>query len=207
MCPPHSDNRQAGCRSEAGTTDVLAARGQCGDCDISRAGQTRDHGPRRTREHNRTRDDGLPAVTEEFLAGVRSIVEPLLTELGFQLDEADDDVDEQGRKGAVVYFRSQDCRIQVYNSTRDGSIRSMIAALDAPNVFGPHDQTGKWQYLPRFALRQGIPLEQISDTNLPDFPTTSQTLEAVRARIEKLFPIAHDGILEMGGPEYWDPSS
>jgi hypothetical protein len=156
--------------------------------------------------HNRTRDDGLPGMTEEFLSGVRSIVEPLLIELGFQLDEFDDDVNEDGRKGSVVYFRSKDCRIQIYNSTRDDSIRCMIAALDAPNVFGPRDQTGKWQYLPRFALRQGVPLEEISDTNLPDFPTTDQVLVAVRDRIQKLFPIAHDGILEMDGPEYWNPT-
>jgi hypothetical protein len=103
-----------------------------------------------------------------------------------------------------VFFRSKDCKIQIYDSTRDGSINCMIAALDTPNVFGPHDQSGKWQYLPRFAIRQGVPLEEIRETNLPDFPTTSQFLESVRGRIEKYFPIAHDGILEMGGPEYWD---
>jgi len=142
-------------------------------------------------------------MTRDFLAGVRSIVEPLLIELGFQLDEYDGDVDEWGRKGAVAFFRSKDCKVQVYNSTREGSINCMIAALDAPNVFGPHDQSGKWQYLPRFAIRQGVPLEDIREDSLPDFPTTDQFLESVRGRIEKYFPIAHDGVLEMEGPEYW----
>lgn len=143
-------------------------------------------------------------MTEDFLAGVKSIVEPLLNELGFQLAEYDGDVDEGGRKGSVVFFRSSDCKIQIYDSPRDGSINCMIAPLDAINVFGPRDQSGKWQYLPRFAIRLGVPLEEIRENNLPDFPTTTQFLESVRRRIEKYYPVAHDGILEMGGPEFWD---
>lgn len=142
---------------------------------------------------------------QEFLAGVRSIVEPLLNELGFELDEYRDDVDEGGRKGCVVFFRSSDCKIQIYDSERDGSINCMIGTLDAINVFGPHDHSGKWQYLPRFALRQGVPPEEIMKDRLSvDFPTTDQFLESVRRRIEKYYPVAHYGILEMGGPEYWD---
>jgi hypothetical protein len=80
----------------------------------------------------------------------------------------------------------------------------MIAALDAPDVFGPHDRSGKWQYLPRFAIRRGVPLEEIKEDNLPEFPTTNQFLESVRGRIQKYFPIAHAGVLEMDGPEYWN---
>jgi hypothetical protein len=144
-------------------------------------------------------------MEQEFLAAVRHIVEPTLTELGFQLDEYDGDVDEWGRKGSVAFFRSDDCLIQIYDSTRDGSINCMIAALDAPRVFGPHDRSGKWQYLPRFAIRQGVSLEEIQKDNfMVDSPTTSQWLESVRHRIEKYFPVAHEGILEMGGPEYWN---
>jgi hypothetical protein len=83
----------------------------------------------------------------------------------------------------------------------------MIAPLDAPNTFGPYDRSGKWQYLPRFAIRQGVPLDEIMKDNLAvDFPTTTQLLESVRRRIEKYFPVAHDGVLEMEGPEYWNPS-
>jgi hypothetical protein len=153
-------------------------------------------------------------MKQEFLSGVRSIVEPLLNELGFQWDGYDDDVDESdsgvrdgGRRGSVVFFRSDDCKIQVYDSTRDGSINCMIAPLDAPNTFGPYDRSGKWQYLPRFAIRQGVPLDEIMKDNLAvDFPTTTQLLESVRRRIEKYFPVAHDGVLEMEGPEYWNPS-
>jgi hypothetical protein len=154
-------------------------------------------------------------MAQEFMSGVRSIVEPLLTELGFQWDGYDGDVEESdlgvgegGRRGSVVFFRSDDCKVQIYESTRDGSINCMIAPLNASNTFGPYDRSGKWQYLPRFAIRQGVPLEEIMKDNLAvDFPTTVQLLESVRYRIEKYFPVAHVGVLEMEGPEYWDPTS
>ncbi|OBG46547.1 hypothetical protein A5672_07980 [Mycobacterium alsense] len=104
-----------------------------------------------------------------------------------------------------MFFRSSDCKIQIYDSMRDGSINCMIAPLDAADVFGPYDQSGKWQYLPRFAIRQGVPIDEIMKDKLPvDFPTTKQFLVSVRQRIEKYFPIAHEDILEMGGPEYWN---
>lgn len=141
---------------------------------------------------------------QEFLTKVRWIVEPLLSELGFQVDEFDAEVDDWGRTCAVVYFRSVDCKIQIYDSSRDGSINCMIAPLDARNVFGPHDQSGMWQYLPIFGLRQGVPLDEVRETALPDFPTTDQFLESVRGRIERYLPIAHAGVLEMRGSDYWD---
>ena len=83
----------------------------------------------------------------------------------------------------------------------------MIAPLDAPNVFGPSDESGNWQYIVMFAIKQGIPREEIRKDQLPtNFPTSTQRLEWVRGRIEKYFPIAHDGILEMDGPESWNSS-
>lgn len=143
-------------------------------------------------------------MTNDFLAEVRLIVEPLLIELGFHLEESDS-VDEGGRRGSVVFFRCEDCKIQVYDSVRGGEINCMIAPLDAQNVFGLYDRSGKWQYLPRFAIRQGVPLEEIMKDKAPvEFPTSAQFLESVRRRIEKYFPVAHAGILEMKGPEYWN---
>jgi hypothetical protein len=139
-------------------------------------------------------------MTQEFLTEVRSIVEPLLTRLGFQLDAFVDDVDEGGRLGSAVFYGSKDCKIQVYRSTREGSVNCMIAPLGAPFIFGPYDQSKKWQYLPRFAIRQGTPLEEIVQDKLPvEFPTNSQQLEWVRGRIEKYFPVAHAGVLEIFG--------
>ena len=104
-----------------------------------------------------------------------------------------------------MFFRSEDCKIQVYDSLRGGEINCMIGPLDAQNVFGLYDRSGKWQYLPRFAIRQGVPLEEIMKDKAPvEFPTSAQFLESVRRRIEKYFPVAHAGILEMTGPEYWN---
>jgi hypothetical protein len=139
-------------------------------------------------------------MTQEFIHGVQSIVEPLLVQLGFRLDESDESVDEGARKGSVAFYRSDDCKIQIYDSTRDGSINCMIAPLDAPNVFGPHDRSGRWQYLPRYAIWQGVPLDEIRKDKLQtEFPTTSQFLYSVRHRIEKYYPIAHRGVLERYG--------
>ena len=144
-------------------------------------------------------------MTQEFLAGVHSIVEPLLIQLGFHLDDVDDNVDEGGRRGSVIFYRSEDCKIQVYDSSRDGSINCMIAPVDAPNVFGPYDRSKKWQYLPRYAIWQGVPPEEIMKDKLPvDFPTTTQFLESVRRRIEKYYPVAHAGVIATEGPE-WRP--
>lgn len=142
-------------------------------------------------------------MTHDFLAEVRSIVEPLLVELGFQLDEYDDSPDEGGRPQRIVYYRSNDCKIQVYQSSREGSTNCMIAPLDASNGFGLRTET--WQYLPRYAIWQGVPLEEIVKDKLPvDFPTTTQFLESVRRRIEKYYPVAHAGVIATEGPE-WRP--
>ncbi len=128
-------------------------------------------------------------MTHEFLSEVRSTVEPTLAQLGFQIDAFDDD-------------------IQVYRSTRADSVNCMIAPLGAAKVFGPYDQSKKWQYLPRFALRQGTPLEEIANDKLPvEFPTNSQQLEWVRGRIEKYFPVAHAGVLELFRPEWRAPGA
>jgi hypothetical protein len=143
-------------------------------------------------------------MTQEFLTGVRSIVEPLLIDLGFRPDEHIDNIDEGGPKGSVVIYRADDCKIQIYESARSGEINCMIASLDAPNVFGLYDKSAMWQYLPRFAIRQGVPIEEIKKYNPSvEFPTIEQFLESVRSRIEKYFPIAHAGVLEMDGPGWW----
>jgi len=92
--------------------------------------------------------DGRVKMKEVFLTGVRSIVEPLLIQLGFQLEEFGD-VDYYGRTASVMFFRSKDCKVQVYDAPREGEINCMIAPLDAANVFGLYDRSGKWQYFPR----------------------------------------------------------
>jgi hypothetical protein len=108
----------------------------------------------------------MTAMTQDFLAAVETIVQPLLTQLGFQLDQYDGDVDEGGPKGSLVFFRSKDCKIQIYDSVRGGEVNCMIAPLEAANVFGPYDRSKKWQYLPRYAVWQGVPLEEVMKDKL-----------------------------------------
>jgi hypothetical protein len=147
-----------------------------------------------------------PQMTQDFLTEVRAIVEPVLIQLGFEFEAFVDDVDEGGRLGSAAFYGSDDCKIQVYRSTRAGSVNCMIAPLGAPFVFGPYDPSKKWQYLPRFAIRQGTPLDEIlQDKLLVEFPTNSQQLQWVRGRVEKYFPIAHAGILELFPPGWTAP--
>jgi hypothetical protein len=137
-------------------------------------------------------------MSQEFLDAVQSIVGPSLAQLDFQFEAFIDNVDEGGRSGYAAYYGSKDCKIQIYRSIRSGSVNCMIAPIGAPFVFGPYDHSGKWQYLPRFAIRQGTPLEEIMNDKLPvEFPTRNQQLEWVRNRIETYFPVAHAGVLEI----------
>jgi hypothetical protein len=62
-------------------------------------------------------DKGL-MVKEDFSREVQTIVGPLLTSMGFAVDSVDNDVDEGGRTGSVVFYRSRDCKIQIYFSSR-----------------------------------------------------------------------------------------
>jgi hypothetical protein len=61
-------------------------------------------------------------MAQTFLTQAQSIVEPLLTRLGFQADGFDDRVDAGGRFGAVVFYRSSDCKLRCIS--RPGRDRS-----------------------------------------------------------------------------------
>lgn len=140
-------------------------------------------------------DNQWDAMTiDDFPEAVRAIIEPSLVDLGFELDNVDTDVAEGGPQGSVVYYRSNDCRMQVYLSSREGSINCMIAPLSAPNTFGPQDRSGVWQYLGRFVPRD----QRVNDESI-DPKGPAHQLEWVRARIADYYPAAHAGILEMFG--------
>jgi hypothetical protein len=64
-------------------------------------------------------------MAPEFSADVQAIVGPLLERLGFVLDGIDDSPDEGGRRQHIVFYRSDDCKIQVYESSREGSMSSV----------------------------------------------------------------------------------
>jgi hypothetical protein len=136
-------------------------------------------------------------MTSEFSTEVQTIVGPLLKELGFVLDEVDDSPDEGGRRQHVVYYRSNDCKIQVYESSREGEVNCMIAPLDAPNEFGL--RTKKWQYFTRFSKRPDLPLAELAELARAEYTAYANPLDWVRDRIVKYYDAAHIGILEMYG--------
>lgn len=138
-------------------------------------------------------------MNDEFSAKVQSVVGPVLADLGFTLDEIDDHVDEGGPHGSVVYYRSRDCKIQVYESAREGSVNCMIAPLDVPNEFGTRSQSKKWQYLGRFAKRPDLPLEELVQFARAEYESYPTPLEWVKGQIVKNYEAAHTGILQMYG--------
>jgi hypothetical protein len=135
----------------------------------------------------------------EFSTEVQTIVGPVLEQFGFVLDEIDDSPDEGGRRQHIVYFRSEDCKVQVYESAREGEVNCMIAPIDVPNEFGLRAR--KWQFLTRFSKRPDLPLAELAELARAEYKSYSNPLEWVRDRIVKYYDAAHKGILEMYGTE------
>jgi hypothetical protein len=134
-------------------------------------------------------------VTTGFVEAVESAVGPALAQLGFVLDEIDSSVDEGGRLGSVVYYRSSDCKIQIYKSSREGNVNCMIAPLDAPNKFGPHDRSLTWRFLNEFSPAPDLPLEELAKSVSYKAKSEAQQLSEVRDRILECYDDAHAGIL------------
>jgi hypothetical protein len=138
-------------------------------------------------------------TSSEFSTEVQTIVGPVLEQFGFVLDEVDDSPDEGGRRQHIVYFRSNDCKMQVYESAREGEVNCMIAPIDVPNEFGLRAR--KWQFLTRFSKRPDLPLAELAELARAEYKSYSNPLEWVRDRIVKYYDAAHKGILEMYGTE------
>jgi len=66
---------------------------------------------------------------------------------GFSLDELDDAATYQGRPAWAIYYRGQDCKLQVCWSARDGGIDFMLAPLNAPNEFGLLNRSKTWHFM------------------------------------------------------------
>lgn len=143
-------------------------------------------------------DKGL-TVEEDFSREVQTIVGPLLSSMGFALDSIDNDVDEGGRTGSVVFYRSQDCKIQIYFSAREREINAMIGPLDAPNEHGLYTRSPDWHYLNDFSDEPKLPLEELVEklrSDRTNFETTTKWLEWIKAeRIVRYFDSAHAAIV------------
>ncbi len=95
----------------------------------------------------------------EFGAEVEDVLGPLMRRLGFEIDEVDDRQDDGGRDRHIVYYRSADCKVQVYQSAREGEVNCMIAPSGVPNQFGLNAQ--KWQHITRFSKRPDLPFKEL----------------------------------------------
>ena len=133
-------------------------------------------------------------MASEFTQEVQKIVGPVLQGFGFALYGSDDSPDEGGRYQHVVYYRSSDCKIQIYQSGREGETNCMIAPLDAPDSFG--FRVEKWQFLTRFSNCPDLPLAELAELARSEYNLYANPLEWVRDRIAGTYEVAHAGILE-----------
>lgn len=134
-------------------------------------------------------------MTSDFSSTVQAILGPVLTELGFVVDEIDDDPDAGGRERHIVYYRSSDCRMQIYQSAREGEVNCMIAPLDSPNAFGLTAK--RWHYISRFSKRPDVPAQERLRIAIAEANSYADPLLWVRDRIVKHYDTAHAAILEM----------
>ena len=134
-------------------------------------------------------------MTDNFYADVKARVEPLLRTMGFILDEVDDNPDEGGIARHIVYYRSRDCKLQIYHSSREGEINCMIAPLDAPNEFGLNSD--KWYFISYFSKRPDLTPQERLRQALAEVEAYDNRLDWVRDRIAKHYEAAHAAILKM----------
>jgi hypothetical protein len=139
-------------------------------------------------------------VTVSFADDVEAVVGPMLMKRGFVLDEIDDSIDEGGRPAAVVYYRSTDCKIQIYKSSREGNVNCMIAPAGAKNEFGPLDKSLQWHYLNEFSPAPDVPLEELVKSVSYKAKTEREQLEKVRDRIAEYYDDACAGVLQKYRP-------
>ena len=139
---------------------------------------------------------------ENFPEMVEDIVGPTLADLGFVIDAVDDEVDEGGRMGSVVYYRSDDSRLQVYWSSRAGEVNCMIAPMSARNEPGLYDRSGLWHYLKEFTKKPNLPLEELVkalQAERANFETRVKWLRWLRDQIQRDFEVAHLAIMKRYG--------
>lgn len=134
-----------------------------------------------------------------FADAVEAIVGPVLAVRGFILDQVDDEPGSGGRDLHVVYYRSPDCKIQVYQSSREGETNAMIAPSDAPNQFGLN--ASGWKFLTMFTERPAGPIAEVIEKARQEYHTYGDPLLWVRERIEKYFDAAHAGIAATPGKD------
>ncbi|MCG7598116.1 hypothetical protein [Mycobacterium sp. PSTR-4-N] len=134
-----------------------------------------------------------------FADAVEAIVGPVLAVRGFMLDQVDDESDSGGRDLHVVYYRSPDCRIQVYQSSREGETNAMIAPSNAPNQLGLN--APGWQFLTTFIEQPAGPIAEVIEKARLEYHAYGEPLLWVRDRIVKYFDAARARIAAPPGKD------
>jgi hypothetical protein len=148
--------------------------------------------------------EGL-TMQDDFLLSAQEVVGTLLSDMGFALSSVDDNVDEGGRIGAVLYYYGPDCKVQLYRSSREGEINAMIGPLQAPDEFGPHNRSHMWHYFNEYADEPKLSLEQMV-ANIRAESDHSKTTNSWLAwlkneRIARYYESARAGILKQYGTQ------
>ncbi|MCV7197421.1 hypothetical protein [Mycobacterium angelicum] len=136
-------------------------------------------------------------MTFNFSAHVETTLGPLLAELGFTLDEVDDNPDEGGIERHIIYYRSADCKIQIFDFPREGEVNCMIAPLDASNEFGLTSK--QWHCISKFPKRPNVTPQERLRIAIAEANAYEDPLQWVKDRVVKHYETARAGILEMYG--------
>jgi hypothetical protein len=115
-------------------------------------------------------------------AKLERFLEPTLSQAGFKLEELDDNAVYQNRPAWAIYYRGQDCKLQISWSARDGGIDYFLAPLDAPNEFGLANESKKWHLM--------LMLSNVRDALVTPAPDADD--EAEIAWLKALFEIHFD---------------
>jgi hypothetical protein len=72
---------------------------------------------------------------------------PVLQRYGFVSDGATGNVDYGDLPAWSVFYRRDDCKLQVCWSAREGGVDLLLAPVDAPNEFGLVNASKNWHFL------------------------------------------------------------
>jgi len=78
---------------------------------------------------------------------VERYMAPALAARGFRLDGIDAELVYGERPAWAVFYRGQDCKLQICWSEREGGADFMLAQLDAPNEFGLGNPSKTWKFM------------------------------------------------------------
>jgi hypothetical protein len=80
-------------------------------------------------------------------ADVDHFLGPTLSGMGFELDEVQPDLSYKERPAWAVFYRRDDCKLQICWSAREGSTDFMLAKPTVPNGFGLENSGRGWHFL------------------------------------------------------------